>query len=221
MEKVLPNNNYIVRKLNTNKTQILHRIRLRNYNPKKFPEDNYQEARWQIDENIAVPQDDLYTLAWEAEFSGYQFDIPIIYTDPNAIDFDESHTQGPDTVIVPRSYFHDPSDGQNRQTCPTSDPIVLHPSNPKSYGQSQDIETTADLTNNISFEQISEPSTDTEITYEALPQPPLRQSDTPAAPEIYDPTIENIPQNEPCHSRGSRYNLRPNPNPNYSEIYRY
>ena len=29
VEKVLPNNNYIVRKLNTNKTQILHRIRLR------------------------------------------------------------------------------------------------------------------------------------------------------------------------------------------------
>ena len=29
VEKFLPNNNYIVRKLNTNKTQILHRIRLR------------------------------------------------------------------------------------------------------------------------------------------------------------------------------------------------
>ena len=35
VEKVLPNNNYIVRKLNTNKTQILHRIRLRKYNPEK------------------------------------------------------------------------------------------------------------------------------------------------------------------------------------------
>ena len=29
VEKVLPNENYIVRKLNSNKTQILHRIRLR------------------------------------------------------------------------------------------------------------------------------------------------------------------------------------------------
>ena len=34
-EKVLPNHNYIVRRLNTNKTQILHRIRLRKYNPEK------------------------------------------------------------------------------------------------------------------------------------------------------------------------------------------
>ena len=124
VEKVLPNNKCIVRKLNTNKTQILHRNRFRKYNPEKPPEDNYQESQWQVDDNIVVPQDDLYTIAWEAEFGGHLFDIPIIYTDPNAIDFDESHTQGPDTVIVPRSYFHDSSDGQNRETCPISDPSV-------------------------------------------------------------------------------------------------
>ena len=63
VEKVLPNNNYFVRKLNTNKTQILHRILLRNCNPEQPPEDNYQETRWQIDDNIVVPQDDLYTIA--------------------------------------------------------------------------------------------------------------------------------------------------------------
>ena len=63
VEKVLPNNNYIVRKLNTNKIQILHRIRLRKYNPEKPPEDKYSEATWQTDDNIVVPQDDLYTIA--------------------------------------------------------------------------------------------------------------------------------------------------------------
>ena len=118
VEKVLPNNNYIVRKLNTNKTQILHRIRLRKYNPEKPPEDNHQETQWQVDDNIVVPQDDLYTIAWEAEIGGHLFDIPIIYTDPNATDFDDSHTQGPDTVIVPRSYLHDSSSGQNRKHAP-------------------------------------------------------------------------------------------------------
>ena len=128
-----------MRKLNTNKTQILHRFRLRKYNPEKPPEDNYQEAQWQTDDNIVVPQDDLYTIAWEAEFGGHLFNTPIIYTDPNAIDFDESHTQGPDTVIVPRSYFHDSSDGQNWETCPTSDPTLPQTLQPKSNGQSQDI----------------------------------------------------------------------------------
>ena len=78
VQKVLPNNNYIVRKLNTNKTQIPHRIRLRKYNPEKPPEDNHQETQWQVDDNVVVPQDDLYKIAWEAEIGGHLFDIPII-----------------------------------------------------------------------------------------------------------------------------------------------
>ena len=221
VEKVLPNNNFIVQKLNTNKTQIPHRIRLRKYNPEKPPEDKYQEAQWQIDDKIVVPQDDLYTLAWEANFGVHLFDIPIINTDPNAIYFDESHTQGPDTVIVRGSYFHDSSNGQNRETRPTCDPPAVHPPDSKSNGQSQDIETITDLPQNYSSKQTSESNTDTEIASELMPQPPLRQSDTPTTLEINDPTTENIPQSDPSHSGGGRYNLRPNPNPNYSETYRY
>ena len=59
VEKVLPNNNYIVRKLNTNKTQTLQRIRLRKYNFEKPPEDNHHESQWQVDDNIVFPQDNL------------------------------------------------------------------------------------------------------------------------------------------------------------------
>ena len=62
VEKVPANNNHIVR-LNTDKTQILHRIRLGKYNPEKPPEDNYQEAKGQIDDYIVAPKDDLYTNA--------------------------------------------------------------------------------------------------------------------------------------------------------------
>ena len=221
VEKFLRNNNCIVRKLNTNKTQFLHRIRLRKYNPEKPPEDNYQETQWQVDYNIVVPQDDLYTIAWEAEFGGHLFDIPIIYTDPNVIDFHDSHTQGPDTVIVPRSYFYDSSKGQNRETCPISDPFVSKSSKPESNGQSQGAESITDLTHKNNSEQIFEPNTDTETTCEPKQQPPSRQSDTPSKFEINDPTTDYIPQTEPSHSRGGRYNLRPNPNPNYSETYRY
>ena len=111
----------------------------------------------------------------EADFGGHPFDIPIIYTDPNAIDFDGSHTQGPDTVLVARSYFHDSSDGQNRETRPSSDPTVLHPSNPESHGQSQDIEITEDLTHNDNSKRTTELSTDTETACEPMPQPPLEQ----------------------------------------------
>ena len=40
----------------------------------------------------------------------------MISTEPNAPDFDESHTQGPDAVNFPQFYFHDSSVCQNRET---------------------------------------------------------------------------------------------------------
>ena len=118
IDKVLPNNKYFARKINTNKIQILHKIHLRKHNPEKLPEDNYQGAQGQIDDNIVIPQNDLYTIAWEAGFGGHLFDIPIIYTDPKAIDFVESYAQIPDTVVVPGFYVHDSSDGQIRKFVP-------------------------------------------------------------------------------------------------------
>ena len=101
------------------------------------------------------------------------------------------------------------------ETCPTSDPSVLQPSKLKSNRQTQDIETATDLAHNDSSEQTSEPSTDTEIACELLPQPPSRQSDNPSTLEIKDPTIETTPKIEPSQSRGGKHNLRPNPKLNY------
>ena len=105
---MLPNNIYIVRNSNSNNTSFPHGIRFRNYIPEKPPPllNNYQEAQWQVDDINIVPQDGLYTVAWEAEIGGHLFDISFIYTDPNASDFEEKHSQGPDTVTFPRSFFH-------------------------------------------------------------------------------------------------------------------
>ena len=68
VQKVLPNENYIVRRLNTNKTQILHRIRLKKFVPNQPLEDNFREQRLQPDEEIVIPQDDLYIITWETDF---------------------------------------------------------------------------------------------------------------------------------------------------------
>ena len=68
VQKTLPNNNYIVRRLNTNKTQILHRIRLKKFVPNTPLEGKYKEEKLQPDEEIVIPQDDLYTISWEADF---------------------------------------------------------------------------------------------------------------------------------------------------------
>ena len=66
---------------------------------------------------------------------GQLIDILNIYTDPTATDFDESNTQGPNTAVVPRSFLHDSTEVQNQETCPNSDPSVVHPSEPNSQGQ--------------------------------------------------------------------------------------
>ena len=65
---VLPNENYIVRRINTNKTQIMHHIRLKKFVPNQPLEDNFREQRLQSDEEIVIPQDDLYTITWETDF---------------------------------------------------------------------------------------------------------------------------------------------------------
>ena len=68
VQKVLPNENYIVRRINTNKTQILHRIRLKKFVPNHPLEDNFREQQLQPHEEIVIPQDDLYTITWETDF---------------------------------------------------------------------------------------------------------------------------------------------------------
>ena len=74
VEKVLPNNNYIVRRLGTNKTQLLHRIRLRKYTPQAPLADNFvRETDWQKEDTL-ISQDDLYAHAWDSNFGSSPFD---------------------------------------------------------------------------------------------------------------------------------------------------
>ena len=57
-----------------------------------------------------------------------------------------------------------------------------------------------------------------------LPKAPKKDKDntpeekTPKTPENSQKTPL---QEKPINTRGERYNLRPNPNPNYSDSYRY
>ena len=62
--KVLPNDNHGVRKLNSNKNQILHKIRLRKYEPNTALPDERPEGNLQPVEEIVI-QEDLYVISWE------------------------------------------------------------------------------------------------------------------------------------------------------------
>ena len=79
IEKVLPNNNYLVRKIGTNKTQNLHRMRLRQFPPRQpLPDVPVTQREWQPDPEIVITHDDLYARAWECEY-----DEPIFDSDYN------------------------------------------------------------------------------------------------------------------------------------------
>ena len=80
IEKVLPNNNnYLVRKIGTNKTQILHRMRLRQSTPRQLISDiPVTQREWQPDPEVVITHDDLYARAWECEN-----DEPIFDSDYN------------------------------------------------------------------------------------------------------------------------------------------
>ena len=118
IEKVLHSDNYVVWQVNVNKNQILHRIRLQRYKTDTLISDSYQNEELQSDESIVVPQDDLYTIAWETEFEPI-FDNPIPYQNPKVIrsrEVIENNT--PTSPGIQKTSY-----GQN----PIIDPVSDHP----------------------------------------------------------------------------------------------
>ena len=75
IEKVFPNINYLVRKIGTNKTQILHRMRLRQFTPRQpVPDTRVTPREWQSDPEVIIKHDDLYARAWECDYDKPTFD---------------------------------------------------------------------------------------------------------------------------------------------------
>ena len=75
IEEVLPDNNYLVRKIGTVRTQILHRMRLRQFTPRQTISDiPVTQLEWQPDPEVVITHDDLYARAWECEYDDSLFD---------------------------------------------------------------------------------------------------------------------------------------------------
>ena len=73
VEKALPNNNYLVRKIGTDKTQVLHRMRMRQFTPRQPPADiRVSPHEYKPDPEVSINHDDLYARAWE-----YHYEQPI------------------------------------------------------------------------------------------------------------------------------------------------
>ena len=60
IEKVLPNSTYLVRKIGTNRTQILYRMRLRQFTTRQPISDiPVTQRKWQPDPEVVITHDDL------------------------------------------------------------------------------------------------------------------------------------------------------------------
>ena len=72
---MLANKNYLVRKINTNKTQVLHWMRLRQITPcQLIPDIQITTREWKPDPEVIIKHDDLYARAWEWEYEKLIFE---------------------------------------------------------------------------------------------------------------------------------------------------
>ena len=68
IEKVSPNNYYLVRKIGSKKTQILHRKRIRQLTTRQpIPDIPMTPREWQPDPELVFKPDHFYARAWECE----------------------------------------------------------------------------------------------------------------------------------------------------------
>ena len=75
IEKVVPNNNYLGQKIGTNRTQVLHRTRMRQFTPRLPPaEITVNPQEYKSDPKVSLNHDDLYARAWECDYEQPIFD---------------------------------------------------------------------------------------------------------------------------------------------------
>ena len=150
---------------------------------------------------MPIANDDLYAQSWNTNFGSNPFDEGISECPQNTEDTEYTPIQIPDD-------YHPPSPGTSKNSGgspveQTTEPNENHENgNPQQSGQ----------------DDRNTPKTQKDIGNSS-------ENDIQNTPENSQKIPEN-PQNtplqeEPINTRGEKYNLRPNPNPNFSDSYRY
>ena len=151
IETVLPNNNYLVRKIGNNKTQVLHRMRMRQFTPRHPPADiAVKPQEYKSDPEVSLNHDDLYARAWEYDFEQPIFDAeydkaapPNLQEIPLQSDYSTEemrNTPGNPHVCSPEIFPCTDEVSDVTDTCPLMEPDVessseqpeISPTNPRS-----------------------------------------------------------------------------------------
>ena len=226
IEKVLPNENYIVRKLNSNKTQILHRIRLRKYTPNTTLQDIRPEGNLQADDEIIIPQDDLYINSWESNFDDFPLsneqqilpnDSPTHFDEQDDIitDLDlrstrrQENTDAADSDSHSREVAEADLRSARRQTNTESD-------NSDQYARDQPNEDRQSGRRQQSTELGNDDLANRDFPTDGNSDfSNIGGNDTTVPDVLIEKTDDCVVENE--SPRGGRYILRPNPTPNFTD----
>ena len=143
---------------------------------------------------MPVAHDDLYAQSWNTNFGPNPFE-----------DSPPDHTQNTDDI----------------EYIPVEVPENNHPPSPKfpkSSGGSP-VEQTTEPNENHENESPQQSGEDAQITQKT--QKDIENSSVNDFQNTPENSQKTPLQEEPINTRGEKYNLRPNPNPNYSDSYRY
>ena len=210
------------------------------YRPKKFVpnqplEDNFREQRLQPDEEIVVAQDDLYIITWETNF-GEQLitrghdPIPTSLpngeqpnaAEPSHSDVDENEA---DYIITSDETNYADHEAQSRNERLNDDVTKRNEATEATSNEESDWPHPAVYPENP---EKSLPNTDKRLKNDKkFPERNLtNENDAQNSPNKGDDIIvpeisEDDTRYECLRPRGGKYNLRPNPNPNYSEDFRH
>ena len=135
IENVLPNNKYLVRKIGTNKTQVLHRMRMRQFTPRQPPDDiTVKPQEYKSDPEVTLHHDDLYARALEYDFEQPIFEAendkagpPILQEFPLQSDYSTEemrNTLGNPHVRSPEIFPCTDEVSDVTDTCPHMEPDV-------------------------------------------------------------------------------------------------
>ena len=179
------------------KTQILHRIRLKQFALNAPLEDKYKEGKLQSDEEIVIPQADLYTISWEADFEYELFE-------PR-----EDKWPGPSTCL--------PNDPASSGV----DYYDVAEDERSSVGEEKCSSEKRNENDVTEKEKRPRPANSWDATSPLNEPPNVAQNGNDVATDLESDGRKNEETEKHSSPRGGKYNLRPNPNPNFTEEYRH
>ena len=205
------------------------------FEPNTPLEDDYHDQNLQPDTDVIIAQDDLYSIAWETDFGNSPFEQPITERNEQPSNPDvkvDAAQQSSETT-----YWSTRPQPTNNNGSPHSEVTTESngPTPTEGHKAAQDDapkeiipNTNKNDVNEKTVPRIRNDHENTDANADAIENTPRSKRNEIASKNAGgDVTVPGTSGNdkncseENSSPRGGKYNLRPNPNPNFQDEYRY